>query len=361
MTTLITGGAGFIGSRLGAALARRGGRVVAFDNLLAQVHGAAPDLSMLAGVELLRGDVRDPVALVDVLRRAAPRVVVHLAAETGTGQSRDEVVRYCDVNITGTARLIEAIRASGAPVRRVVLASSRAVYGEGPYRTDAGAIVVPPARSAADLSAGRFEPRLSSVPGPLMPAVSDEATPPCPCSVYASTKLAQEHLLTQTSDESGWTPVVLRLQNVYGPGQSVRNPYTGVLSIFVSQALAGRNLAVFEDGAIVRDFVFIDDVVRALELACALERPPAGPINIGSGQRVTVLDVARLVLRAAGRSPDDLQVTGAFRLGDTRHAVASIERAGLLGWRPEVRLEQGIAELVTWARAQPAQGTARRS
>ena len=342
----ITGGAGFIGSRLVKRLVDQGGEVLAFDNLLPQVHGPAPQLALAA--PLVRGDVRDRDALDQALRSFQPTMVVHLAAETGTGQSADEPARYADVNVLGTARLIEALRACAVPPQRVVLAATRAVYGEGAYRDAGGSLQVPAPRRSDDMARGVFD-LLDDGGQALTPIPTPEQVPLMPGSVYGSTKLMQEYLLQQSP--APWQNVILRLQNVYGPGQSLRNPYTGVLSIFCQQAMAGQTLNIFEDGQIHRDFVFVDDVVAAFVAACASDAAGGRIVNIGTGERAAIVDVARMILARLGLPEDRFQISGQFRSGDVRHAVADVGLARtVLGWQSRVSLDQGVGALVAWAR-----------
>ena len=354
MTTraLVTGGAGFIGSRLVRRLAASGHAVWVIDNLLEQVHGPDARFPAIPGaVTWQHGCVTDTAAMHALVAESQPDIVFHLAAETGTGQSLSEMARYCNVNVMGTAHLVEAIRAAGLAAPRVVLASTRAVYGEGAYRDAEGRVSVPPARRPADMAAGRFAPLLPEGPA-LRPMPTPETAPPNPASVYASSKLMQEYLLRQAAEAAGWPLAVLRFQNVYGPGQSLTNPYTGVLSVFIERLFAGQGIEVFEDGAIVRDFVFVDDVVEALLRAGMAKTLDPAPINIGTGVASTILDLARLLARLAGRDEACVRVSGAFRAGDIRHAVADIARAqALLGWAPLVGVEEGAAALVAWAKA----------
>jgi dTDP-L-rhamnose 4-epimerase len=348
-TALITGGAGFIGSRLARLITDTCAEIVVFDSLHPQVHGSAASPPILGDrCRFVRGDVRDSAAVSAVVEECRPDLVVHLAAETGTGQSYDEMAHHCDVNVTGTAHLVEAVRRLPVARRRIVLASSRAVYGEGLYRTRQGELVVPPPRSTAAMRKGCFVP-LDSDGAALEPLATLETTPPAPASIYASTKLMQEFVLRQGFDGTPVEVAVVRLQNVYGAGQSVRNPYTGVLSIFSQKIHEGHNIEIFEDGLITRDFIHVSDVVRAIKAATVSEAVPVGAVNIGSGIPTTIESVARLLLKLHGRSPEDLKITGNFRSGDVRHCVADIGMARTaLGWSPKITLEQGLADLVAW-------------
>lgn len=355
---LITGGAGFIGSRLATKISASVDRIIIYDSLHPQVHGLGASPPRLPpNATFLRGDIADGAYLADTIITHDPDLVYHLAAETGTGQSYDQPRRYCDANVGGTAALIEALRKPGRK-RRVVLAGSRAVYGEGAYRTPSGNIVSGPPRRLDDLAAGRFAP--SGIDGAeLQPVASREDLPPAPTSVYASTKLMQEQLIEQCAAAGDFESVILRFQNVYGPGQSLNNPYTGVLSIFADQILSGRRLRIFEDGEIVRDFVYVDDVVEALAIAGAVEPPPAGPINIGSGHPGTIREAAEILLEALGAPRTRYDITGEFRPGDIRHACADIAKAGAtLGWRPATGLNEGLSALARWAEAQRSQKSA---
>lgn len=353
---LITGGAGFIGSRLVKALLRLdpAQQIWVFDNLHPQVHGdIAADPVLPDGVHFIRGDVADAQALRAVVADAQPELVYHLAAETGTGQSYDEPTRYCAVNVLGTTNLIEALRSVNS-ARRVVLAASRAVYGEGGYRDAAGVEFVGLPRQPQSMAEGDFSvPLPENASMPATPSASHAGLAPAPASVYASTKLMQEYLLCQAGEGAPWEATILRFQNVYGPGQSLRNPYTGVLSIFARQLLAGGQLAIFEDGDIARDFVFVDDVVAAL--VCASIQPVAHGtvLDIGSGEAVTILEMARMLMRALDIKDDAYSVTGEFRIGDIRHACADISAAKhQLDWCPRVSIQSGIQQLADWAKTE---------
>lgn len=351
---LITGGAGFIGSRLVNALHASvpACRIWVFDNLHSQVHGTeAKPPRLPEGMTFCLGDIRDKNAVSQVVADAKPDLVYHLAAETGTGQSYDEISRYCDVNVSGTAYLIEALRAVKHPAQRVVLAASRAIYGEGGYQDADGREHVGLPRDASAMLAGDFSvPMPAFARLPVRPIPSHPGLPPAPASIYASTKLMQEYLLRQACEGAPWKATLLRLQNVYGPGQSLRNPYTGVLSIFAQQLLSGQSLSIYEDGEIARDFVYIDDVVSALVAAGQASLPHGTTIDIGLGQPTTILRTAKLLMQFLGCSERGLKVTGQFRVGDIRYAAADISAAReLLSWSPTVAIEEGLSRLAQWA------------
>lgn len=352
----ITGGAGFIGSRLAKALLDdcADSKIAIFDNLHPQVHGqnAAPP-PFPKNVEFITGDVTNREALESALLGFQPELIFHLAAETGTGQSYDEPARYCSVNIIGTTFLVEAVRKCTS-VRRVILAASRAVYGEGAYLDKHGVEFMATPRLLSDLEAGNFDIKTPADANCLAtPSASHSQLPPMPASVYASTKLMQEYLLTQTGEHANWQATILRFQNVYGPGQSLNNPYTGVLSIFANQLLTGKEIAIFEDGKIARDFIFVDDVVAALVAAGNSEIKHGTVIDIGSGEAVTILETARILMRSLNVRDDNYKITGQFRVGDIRHACADIRAAkSLLNWAPKVRITDGLQQLASWARKQ---------
>lgn len=348
-TVLITGGAGFIGKRLIPRLAAVGHRIVVADLLIEQVHGRNPEPGLPRNVEFHRIDVAAADAMDALMEQTRPSLVYHLAAETGTGQSMDELVRYCHTNVTGTAVLLEALARHGGTASTIVLAGSRAIYGEGAWQTPAGECIVPEPRDPDAMRAGRFDCELEG--STLVPIATPEDLPSRPSSVYASTKLMQEHLVAQAAAVHGWRTRILRFQNVYGDGQSLSNPYTGVLSIFTRQIAEGRRLNIYEDGRIVRDFVYVDDVAEALA-RCADPALPAGLLaNIGSGEPTTIMQVGQMLLELLGADPRSLDVTGDFRVGDIRHATADISRArDLLGWTPKTPLREGLRRLVDWAR-----------
>ncbi|WP_295123065.1 NAD(P)-dependent oxidoreductase [uncultured Leifsonia sp.] len=348
-TVLVTGGAGFIGAALSRRLADRAGRWIALDNLHPQVHpGGERPLALHPGVELVVGDVTQRSTWESVLDEVRPDIVIHLAAETGTAQSLDEASRHAEVNVTGTTRMLDAFSRAGFVPARILLSSSRAVYGEGRWQRADGAVFSPGQRSHAQLEAGDWD-----FDGARPLASAADATPPAPTSVYGATKLAQENILTAWARAKGAEPVVLRLQNVYGPGQSLINSYTGIVSLFSQLAEAGRSIPVYEDGAITRDFVLIDDVVSAFE--AAVFAPSAvvdgATFDIGSGTPTTVLELASAI--AAYHGAPGPHITGQFRDGDVRSASCDISATVVrLGWRPQHTLVSGIAMLQEWMAGQ---------
>lgn len=346
---LVTGGAGFIGTATSRALADSFDRVVAVDNLHPQVHEKPERPADLdPRVELVVADVTDAAAWDALLADVRPEVVIHLAAETGTGQSLSESTRHASVNVVGTTTMLDALLRNDALPRRLVLTSSRAVYGEGAWReTATGRVFYPPQRTRTTLEGGQWD-----VPGAEPLAMEATTVFPAPVSVYAATKLAQEHLLRAWANAFGVEAVVLRLQNVYGPGQSLSNPYTGIMSLFCRMAREGRSIPLYEDGEVRRDFVLIDDVARAVHAAATVTTVPAEPVDIGAGEHQTISIAASLIAEHYGAPAP--HVTGQFRDGDVRHAWADVTRAEqLLGWTPEFDLRAGVTRLARWIDARP--------
>ena len=356
MKVLITGGAGFIGSALAIALDRRGDEVTVLDSLSPQIHGSDPQTSMLfrrlpAATRFIAGDVRNT----DDWAKALPGqdVVVHLAAETGTGQSMYEIDRYVDVNARGTSLLLDKLvrkEDRSDSVRRLVVASSRAIYGEGKYRGTNG-FVYPGARASADLDAGVFECRDPETGALAVPVATDEASRIHPGSIYGITKQVQEQMVLTAGASIGVGAIGLRYQNVYGPGQSLKNPYTGILSIFSTLLLQGKDVNIFEDGRESRDFVYIDDVVDAT--IAAIDADVSGTAyNVGTGEATDVMTVAETLKRNYG-SGGELRVSGNYRLGDIRHNFADLTRVRAdLGFAPKVSFEQGVAAFAEWVQTQ---------
>jgi len=347
-TVLVTGGAGFIGTALAPLLVRDFDRVVALDVLHPQVHARRERPAGLdEAVELVVGDVTDATVWDGLLAAARPDVVVHLAAETGTGQSLTESTRHAAANVVGTTQMLDAFVRHDATPERVVLTSSRAVYGEGAWQDErTGDVVYPAQRTRASLEAGHWD-----VPGARPLPMDARSVVPAPVSVYGATKLAQEHVLRTWALAQGVAPVVLRLQNVYGPGQSLSNPYTGIMSLFCRMARVGRSIPLYEDGEVRRDFVLVDDVADAVHRAATVARPPAQVVDVGAGEHQTIARAAQLVAAYYGAPAP--HVTGQFREGDVRHAWADVETArGTLGWEPRVTLEEGVRRLADWIEQQ---------
>lgn len=349
---LVTGGAGFIGSHLADALLARGRRVRVLDALSPQVHGPEPRLPAYLSreVEVHVGDVRDPAAVRKAL--AGVDAVVHLAAEVGVGQSMYALERYVGTNDVGTAVLLEALLER--PARRLVVASSMSVYGEGRCRRADGRLVSGARRSRAQLERGRWE--LEDEDGaPLTPVPTPETHPCELASVYALTKYDQERLCLMVGAAYSIPTVALRFFNVYGPRQALSNPYTGVLAIFAARYLNDRPPVVFEDGQQRRDFVSVHDIARACCLALERDGVDGEVFNVGSGQPRTVLEVAAAMARVLGKEGLVPEVTGEYRFGDIRHCFADVTRARQrLGYAPEVDFEAGLEELAEWLRGQRA-------
>jgi dTDP-L-rhamnose 4-epimerase len=348
-TALITGGAGFIGCAVASRLVAEGRDVHVVDSLHPQVHkqhGRPPRLPEEAN--LLPFDVTDATAWDALLRLIEPDVVVHLAAETGTGQSLREASRHGSVNVVGTTEMLDAFARHEKVPSHLVLASSRAVYGEGEWEAD-GVRYHPNGRSHQQLEAGRWDPHSphGAVGRPLPSSAG--ITPPDPTNVYAATKLAQEHICRAWGTAMGSAVSVLRLQNVYGIGQSLDNPYTGIVSLFARRAASGETIDVFEDGEIIREFVYVDDAVSAV--MAAVGRLPVDPltVDIGSGASTTVLELARTVSElSGGKEP---VITGQFRDGDVRAAYCDGRAASdALGYTPQWDLRNGLTELLGWVR-----------
>jgi dTDP-L-rhamnose 4-epimerase len=350
---LVTGAAGFIGSWLTESLLQSGCAVNALDSLSPQIHGHVPAAAYPwlrhPSVTFKRGDIRDTALLDDMLRDC--EVVVHLAAETGTGQSMYRIAHYYDVNVQATAALLESIGSRHRQVKKIILASSRSVYGEGAYDVD-GNITVPPPRSRAQLSAGRWDP-IHADGSVLRLVATPEWVQPRPASIYAATKLACEQLAEVFAETYGTEVIALRLQNVYGERQSLENPYTGILSIFSKRMLQGLPVSIFEDGKESRDFVHVSDAVAAITRACDCNSEGFRAVNVGSGRPTSVLDLA-LSMRKFLRSNSEVAVSGEFRCGDIRHCYADLTLARkLLGYEPAVSMEDGLQRFARWVSTQP--------
>lgn len=348
---LVTGGAGFLGSALSHRLVEAGYDVAVMDVLHPQVHAAGRAIELPPSVRLFTGDVTHAPDWDAVLRLFRPSQIVHLAAETGTGQSLSQATRHGSVNVVGTTQLLDALSRSALVPDQIVLASSRAVYGEGAWQCGTQTFYPRP-RSHAQLLAGIWDPEGPT--GELAVPLSSCAgqTEPRPTNIYAATKLAQEYMLAAWTAAHDARLSVLRLQNVYGPGQSLTNPYTGVVAFFARLAREQRPVEVYEDGQILRDFVFIDDVVDALLAtvqSCASE-PRC--LDIGSGSAITIHELARKI--AAMCDAPEPTIVPKFRDGDVRAASCNIDPAKRnLHWHPKWALEDGLHALLKWVGGQP--------
>jgi dTDP-L-rhamnose 4-epimerase len=345
---LVTGGAGFIGTHLVRRLLDEGHAVTVLDSFSQQVHSVPRLPDDLSGrVRLIHEDIVQRNTLQAALE--GQDVVVHLAAETGTGQSMYCLERYERTNGLGTAILLDIlINDQKRSVSKIVLASSRAIYGEGKYRCALHGDVYPGERSAEAMSSGRFDPQCPHCDGDCSVVPTDETTPASPLSFYGLNKYMQERSVLMLAKAAGLSAYALRYQNVYGPGQSLTNPYTGILAIFSNLARQRRDIEIFEDGAESRDFVYIDDVVEGTSKCVNSERQGLEALNIGSGKAITVMEVATAV-RDYYSSSSALRVTGAFRKGDIRHNVADIEKASkLIGFKPTVDFKTGVKRFLDW-------------
>ena len=348
---LITGGAGFIGSHAADQLIDAGWSVRVLDSLDPQVHdGRERPAYLHRDVDLQVGDVRDPAAVDKAL--SGVDAVCHLAAAVGVGQSMYQVDRYVSVNDLGTATLLQAL-AERRSVRRLVVASSMSIYGEGLYTGPGGEPAHPRPRTADDVRRGEWDPR-GEDGHTLLPVATPESKPPTLTSVYAICKYAQEQLCLSVGHAYGIPTVALRFFNVFGTRQALSNPYTGVLAIFASRLLNGRAPLIFEDGRQRRDFVSVHDVAAACHLALEAPGDLSGVFNIGSGEAHSVADIAHR-LAAAMDVDIEPEITGRYRVGDIRHCFADIRRARqVLGFAPRVSLDAGLAELVDWLSTQEA-------
>lgn len=349
---LVTGGAGFIGCAISAALKGRFDRIVAVDNMHPQIHPTdARPAPLDPAVELIRSDVTLSETWDALLPGFKPDTVIHLAAETGTGQSLTEGTRHANVNVVGTTQMLDAFVRHNAVPRRVVLTSSRAVYGEGAWADATGKVCYPGQRSRVMLEAKQWDfPGLTCLP------FEATRTEPRPTSIYGVTKLTQELVLRAWALSFGVEIGLLRLQNVYGPGQSLSNPYTGIASLFARLAKAGKVIPVYEDGKIIRDFVFIDDVAAAVVRMATGSIPSDVAYDIGSGEATSIRQLADLIARIYG-APEP-QLNGAFRNGDVRAASADITRSKAeLGWAPQWDLERGVLALCAWIDRQDPETT----
>lgn len=356
---LITGGAGFIGSHIALKLIEKGYEVTVLDNLLEQIHGSDPDhtsplyCSIKEKVRFIKGDVCNKALLEQALDDVD--YVIHLAAETGTGQSMYEIKRYIDVNIGGTALLLDILTNTKHHVKRVVVAESRAIYGEGKYHCGKCGDVYPTERKDEDMAMGDFECHCPKCGGQVTLVATTEDSAIHPSSVYGVGKQVQGQLVHMICKSIGIESVSFRYQNVYGPGQSLTNPYTGILSIFSTRIKNHKEINIFEDGKESRDFVYIDDVVDATIAGMEVPEANGHVFNIGTGESTDVLTVAQTLSKHYGIEVP-LTVTGNYRLGDIRHNYADITLAKqFLGFQPKWTFDAGIKQFTEWVNRQELQ------
>lgn len=357
---LITGGAGFIGSNVAKKLIEKGIKVRVLDNLSPQIHGDNPEItsplyrSIRDDVEFIKGSVTNREDWLKALKGVD--VVLHLAAETGTGQSMYEIEKYVNVNIGGTAILLDILTNNKTEVKRVVVAESRAIYGEGKYWSDdLERYVYPDERPADTMDSGDFEVKYQGCKTPLKLVATTEDSLIHPGSVYGITKQVQGQLVHLICRSIGIESVSFRYQNVYGPGQSLSNPYTGILSIFSTRIKNGNGINIFEDGLETRDFVYIDDIADATILGMTVPGISGEAFNIGTGIATDVITVAKTLIKHYGIEVP-VRVSGNYRLGDIRHNFADISKARkLLGYEPKWSFDEGIKKFTEWVNNQPIQ------
>lgn len=356
---LITGGAGFIGSNIALKLIKKGYGVTVLDSLSEQIHGANPEKtsplyqSIKDKVKFIKGDVNNRADWEQAIKDID--YVIHLAAETGTGQSMYVIKKYVDTNIGGTALLLDILTNTKHHVKRVVVAESRAIYGEGKYLCPKCGDVYPLERKDEDMAKGDFECKCPKCGSEVKLVATTEDSAIHPSSVYGISKQVQGQLVHLVCKSIGVESVSFRYQNVYGPGQSLTNPYTGILSIFSTRIKNGNGLNIFEDGKETRDFVYIDDVVDATILGMEVPEANGHVFNIGTGVATDVLTVANTLCEKYGIKVP-ITVSGNYRLGDIRHNYADITLAReILGFNPKWNFSDGIEQFTKWVNQQEIQ------
>jgi len=352
---LITGGAGFIGSNLALKLISKGYIVTVLDNLSPQIHGDDPFKtsslykSINGKVNFIEGTVTSKKDWELAIKEQD--IIVHYAAETGTGQSMYEIQKYVDVNINGTAILLDLLANRPHQVKKIIIASSRSIYGEGKYNSKELGFVYPKHRVATDMDGGDFEVKYPDCEV-LELMATDEDSKIHPSSVYGITKQNQEQMIMTVCPTLGIAPVAFRYQNVYGPGQSLKNPYTGILSIFSTQIKNGNGINIFEDGKETRDFVFIDDVVDATILGIEKDEANNEVFNVGTGVPTDVVTVAKNLIKNYGVDVP-ITISGNYRLGDIRHNYADLTKIKKrLNFTPKFSFEQGLKAFTAWVKTQ---------
>ena len=351
---LISGGAGFIGSNLTKKLVSKGYNITILDNLSKQIHGKDQKSELYNSIKeistFILGDVCNEEDWKKSLK--GQDAVIHLAAETGTGQSMYEISRYNDVNILGTSHLLDFLANNKNSVKKLIIASSRSIYGEGKYKCENHGVVYPNDRIVSNMMKGKFDLFCDVCGGELDLMPTDENSKIHPSSIYGITKQQQEQMILLMGKSLGIPAVALRYQNVYGPGQSLSNPYTGILSIFSTRMLNGNDIDIYEDGEESRDFVFIDDVVEATILALEKEEANHQIFNVGSGETTSVSQVANS-LKKLYDSNVNISIGGSFRLGDIRHNYADLNKIkNLLGFTAKFDFQTGISRFADWVKTQ---------
>ncbi len=355
---LITGGAGFIGSNLALKLISKGYNITVLDNLSEQIHGVNPenDSPLYQSIKGKVNFIKGTVTQVEDWRKAIANqdIIVHYAAETGTGQSMYEIQKYVDVNINGTAIALDLLANEPHQIKKMIIASSRSIYGEGKYRSHEFGVVYPKHRTAKYMDTGDYEVKVEGS-SPLELLATDEESKIHPSSVYGITKQNQEQMIMTVCPTLGIAPVAFRYQNVYGPGQSLKNPYTGILSIFSTQIKNGNGINIFEDGKETRDFVFIDDVVEATILGIEKDAANNEVFNVGTGIPTNVITVADSLIKNYGIDVS-VTISGNYRLGDIRHNYADLTKIKKkLGFEPKFSFEQGLKQFTNWVNKQEVQ------
>ncbi|MBB2149893.1 NAD-dependent epimerase/dehydratase family protein [Pedobacter gandavensis] len=353
---LITGGAGFIGSNLALKLIEKGYQITVLDNLSLQIHGEDP-----VTTSVLYNSIKDKVKFIfgtvtskEDWKKAleGQNIIVHYAAETGTGQSMYEIQKYVDVNINGTAILLDLLANEPHQIDKIIVASSRSIYGEGKYKSEELGFVYPEHRTSAIMDTGDFEVKYPGCNKPLTLVGTDEESKIHPSSVYGITKQNQEQMIMTVCPTIGIQPVAFRYQNVYGPGQSLKNPYTGILSIFSTQIKNGNAINIFEDGKESRDFVFIDDVVAATILGIEKDEANGQVFNVGTGVPIDVLTVAETLVKNYGVEVP-IKISGNYRLGDIRHNYADLTKIKeKLDFSPKFTFNEGMKCFTDWVNTQ---------
>ena len=351
---LITGGAGFIGSKLSLHLLDKGYNITILDNLSKQIHGNSKNSYLYNSIKEKVNFILGDVCNISDWRLAIKNqnAVIHLAAETGTGQSMYEVARYNQVNVVGTANLFDVLANESHNIQKILIASSRAIYGEGRYFSHDLGDVYPPSRSEQRLKNEIYEPTIESYDSKLILKATHEESKISPESIYAVTKYNQEQVAMLMGKVLNIPVISLRYQNVYGPGQSLSNPYTGILSVFSTRLLNNNDIEIYEDGNQSRDFVYIDDVVDATTLALEKNDKLSHALNVGSGEPISVLSVAKQLMKNYKKN-QKINITGKYRLGDIRHNYADLTQVKkILGFFPKFNFVQGLENFTNWVKKQ---------